>query len=78
MMQTDQRILLVGKQSERINRLSCVCEFLGEQVELVAVDKLELRIKNTRFRALIISADMQSKALLQSLQWLYLGNLYYC
>lgn len=65
-MQTDQRILLVGKQSERINRLSCVCEFLGEQVELVAVDKLELRIKNTRFRALIISADMQSKALLQS------------
>lgn len=67
MMETDQRILLVGNQSERINRLSCVFEFLGEQVELITVDKLELRLKNTRFRVLIISADMESKALLQSL-----------
>ena len=66
-MQTDQRILLVGNQSERINRLSCVFEFLGEQVELVAVDKFELRVQNTRFRALIISSDIQSKELLQSL-----------
>ena len=66
-METDQRILLVGNQSERINRLSCVFEFLGEQVELITVDKLELRLKNTRFRVLIISADMESKALLQSL-----------
>ncbi|ACA85900.1 sigma-54 dependent transcriptional regulator [Shewanella woodyi] len=67
MMQTDQRILLVGNQSERMNRLSCVFEFLGEQVELVAVDKLELRVHNTRFRALIISSDIQSKELLQTL-----------
>ncbi|WP_076410915.1 sigma-54-dependent Fis family transcriptional regulator [Shewanella sp. UCD-KL12] len=67
MMQTDQRILLVGNQSERINRLSCVFEFLGEQVELVAIDKLELRIKNTRFRALVIAADSQSKELFQAL-----------
>jgi len=67
MMQTDQRILLVGNQSERINRLLCVFEFLGEQVELVAVDKLEVRIQNTRFRALVISAETQSKELLQSL-----------
>lgn len=66
MMQTDQRILLVGNQSERINRLSCVFEFLGEQVELVAIDKLEMRIRNTRFRALVIAADSQSKELFQS------------
>ncbi|QPG58720.2 sigma-54-dependent Fis family transcriptional regulator [Shewanella eurypsychrophilus] len=66
-MQTDQRILLVGNQSERINRLSCVFEFLGEQVELVAIDKLELRLQNTRFRALVITADSQSKELFQSL-----------
>jgi len=66
-MQTDQRILLIGNQSERINRLSCVLEFLGEQVELVAVDKLELRIKNIRFRAMIIYADPKSKEFLQSL-----------
>ncbi len=66
-MQTDQRILLVGNQSERMSRLSCVFEFLGEQVELVAVDKLELRVHNTRFRALIISSDIQSKELLQTL-----------
>ncbi|WP_041419752.1 sigma-54 dependent transcriptional regulator [Shewanella violacea] len=67
MMLTDQRILLVGNQSERINRLSCVFEFLGEQVELVAIDKLELRLKTTRYRALVIAADSQSKELLQSL-----------
>ncbi|GGI71718.1 sigma-54-dependent Fis family transcriptional regulator [Shewanella hanedai] len=67
MMQTDLRILLVGNQSERMNRLSCVFEFLGEQVELVAFDKFELRVQNTRFRALIISSDIQSKELLQSL-----------
>ncbi len=66
-MQTDLRILLVGNQSERMNRLSCVFEFLGEQVELVAFDKFELRVQNTRFRALIISSDIQSKELLQSL-----------
>ncbi|BAJ01399.1 sigma-54-dependent Fis family transcriptional regulator [Shewanella violacea] len=66
-MLTDQRILLVGNQSERINRLSCVFEFLGEQVELVAIDKLELRLKTTRYRALVIAADSQSKELLQSL-----------
>jgi sigma-54 specific flagellar transcriptional regulator A len=50
-----------------MNRLSCVFEFLGEQVELVAFDKFELRVQNTRFRALIISSDIQSKELLQSL-----------
>ncbi|OEG74581.1 sigma-54-dependent Fis family transcriptional regulator [Shewanella colwelliana] len=67
MMQTDQRILLVGNQSERINRLSCVFEFLGEQVELLAVDKLEARISNTRFRALVIAQESQSKELLLSI-----------
>ncbi|QYJ88062.1 sigma-54-dependent Fis family transcriptional regulator [Shewanella mesophila] len=66
-MQTDQRILLVGNQSERINRLSCVFEFLGEQVELLAVDKLEARVANTRFRALVIAQESQSKELLQSI-----------
>ncbi|MCL1061773.1 sigma-54-dependent Fis family transcriptional regulator [Shewanella benthica] len=66
-MQTDQRILLVGNQSERINRLSCVFEFLGEQVELVAIDKLELRLRSTRYRALVIAVDSQSKELFQSL-----------
>ena len=66
-MQTDQRILLVGNQSERINRLSCVFEFLGEQVELLAVDKLESRMSNTRYRALVIAQEAQSKTLLQSI-----------
>ena len=67
MMQTDQRILLVGNQSERINRLSCVFEFLGEQVEMLVVDKLEARVANTRFRALVIAQESQSKELLQSI-----------
>ncbi|MCL1040876.1 sigma-54-dependent Fis family transcriptional regulator [Shewanella marisflavi] len=66
-MHTDQRILLVGNQSERINRLSCVFEFLGEQVELLPVDKLESRMSNTRYRALVIAQEAQSKTLLQSI-----------
>ncbi|PKG75916.1 sigma-54-dependent Fis family transcriptional regulator [Shewanella sp. Choline-02u-19] len=67
MMQKDQRILLVGNQSERINRLSCVFEFLGEQVELVGFDKLELYTKQARFRAIVLPAEAQSKELIQSL-----------
>ncbi|WP_028768681.1 sigma-54 dependent transcriptional regulator [Shewanella fidelis] len=67
MMQTDQRILLVGNQSERINRLSCVFEFLGEQVELVDFDKLNLYTKQTRFRAIVLPSENQTPELIQSL-----------
>lgn len=67
MMQTDQRILLVGSQSERTNRLSCVFEFLGEKVEFIDVDKLEYYTKLTRFRAVVIPAATQLPALLPSL-----------
>ncbi|WP_394200732.1 sigma-54 dependent transcriptional regulator [Shewanella waksmanii] len=67
MMQIDQRILIVGSQSERINRLSCVFEFLGEQVDLIAVDKLEARVKDARYRALVITSDAQTKTLIQSI-----------
>jgi len=57
MMQTDQRILLVGTQSERISRLSCILEFLGEQLELVSPVQLNEKVQNTRFRALIVDTD---------------------
>ncbi|WOT06246.1 sigma-54 dependent transcriptional regulator [Shewanella youngdeokensis] len=67
MMQTDQRILLVGNPSERINRLLCVFEFLGEQVELVGFDKLELHTAKTRFRSIVLPTETQSKELIQSL-----------
>lgn len=67
MMQTDQRILLVGNESERTNRLSCVFEFLGEQVEQLGVDELEARVSNTRFRALVLAQEAQSKELLKTI-----------
>ncbi|WP_282446536.1 sigma-54 dependent transcriptional regulator [Shewanella sp. 1CM18E] len=67
MMQTDQRILLVGNQSERINRLSCVFEFLGEQVELIDFDKLDVYTKQTRFRAIVLPSENQTPELIQSL-----------
>ncbi|WP_309304481.1 sigma-54 dependent transcriptional regulator [Shewanella sp. FJAT-52076] len=54
MMQTDQRILLVGNQTERIGRLSCILEFLGEQLETLDPSGLEQAVKETRFRALIV------------------------
>ncbi|QSX31894.1 sigma-54-dependent Fis family transcriptional regulator [Shewanella cyperi] len=56
-MQTDQRILLVGTQSERISRLSCILEFLGEQLELVSPVQLNEKVQNTRYRALIVETD---------------------
>ncbi|WP_324032786.1 sigma-54 dependent transcriptional regulator [Shewanella sedimentimangrovi] len=57
MMQTDQRILLVGTQSERISRLSCILEFLGEQLELVSPVQLNEKVQNIRYRALIVETD---------------------
>ncbi len=66
MIHTDQRILIVGSQTERVNRLSCVFEFIGEQVELLDVDKLESYASKTRFRAMVIPPESQSKQLLQS------------
>lgn len=62
-MQTDQRILLVGNQTERIGRLSCILEFLGEQLETLDPSGLEQAVKETRFRALIV--DLESLPLEQ-------------
>lgn len=56
-MQTDQRILLVGTPSERLSRLSCVFEFLGEQIETVAIEKLNNCLQDTRYRALVMCTD---------------------
>jgi sigma-54 specific flagellar transcriptional regulator A len=53
MMQTDQRILLVGTQTERLTRLSCILEFLGEQLVFQVASGVEDQVKETRFRALI-------------------------
>ncbi|MGI1944573.1 sigma-54 dependent transcriptional regulator [Shewanella glacialipiscicola] len=57
MMQTDQRILLVGPPSERLSRLCSILDFLGEQVEQIVVENLSTSLNDTRFRALVILAD---------------------
>ncbi|MCL2913124.1 sigma-54 dependent transcriptional regulator [Shewanella corallii] len=57
MMQTEQQILIVSKPSERLTRLNCIFEFLGEQVEHLSMDELSAKLDATRFRALIISLD---------------------
>ncbi|MEL4245493.1 sigma-54 dependent transcriptional regulator [Shewanella xiamenensis] len=67
MMQTDQRILLVGTPSERLSRLCCIFEFLGEQIEIVAIEKLSICLQDTRFRALVVSADNMPADALKSL-----------
>ena len=73
MMQTDQRILLVGKQSERLNRLACIFEFLGEQVELVSIDDVNVRVAGARFRAVVfvsqLGADDEIKAAVNQHVW---------
>ncbi|MFB2679576.1 sigma-54 dependent transcriptional regulator [Shewanella mangrovisoli] len=67
MMQTDQRILLVGTPSERLNRLCCIFEFLGEQIEIVAIEKLSTNLQETRYRALVISTETVSVDELKSI-----------
>ncbi|MGB0893316.1 MAG: sigma-54 dependent transcriptional regulator [Parashewanella sp.] len=54
MMQIDQRILLVATDQQRFNRLACILEFLGEQVECVSFETLTALTENNRFRAIVI------------------------
>ena len=57
-MQTDQRILLIGPPSERLNRLCCILDFLGEQFVQIDTEKLSASLQDTRFRALVILTDV--------------------
>ncbi|RJY19580.1 sigma-54-dependent Fis family transcriptional regulator [Parashewanella spongiae] len=65
MMQIDQRILLVGTELERFNRLACILEFLGEQVDFVSIDELANLTQGHRFRAIVVE---QSSAMIESLK----------
>ncbi|WP_280638587.1 sigma-54 dependent transcriptional regulator [Shewanella carassii] len=67
MMHTDQRILLVGTPSERTSRLSCVLEFIGEQVDVVAHEAIEAQSPETRCRAMVLLSDGVEDETLQSL-----------
>ncbi|WP_317630242.1 sigma-54 dependent transcriptional regulator [Shewanella sp. SM101] len=58
MMQTDQRILLIGPPSERLNRLCYILDFLGEQFVQIDTEKLSASLQDTRFRALVILTDV--------------------
>lgn len=66
-MHTDQRILLVGNPSERTSRLSCVLEFIGEQVDVVAHEAIEAQSPETRCRAMVLLSDGVEDETLQSL-----------
>ncbi|MCU8104593.1 sigma-54 dependent transcriptional regulator [Shewanella sp. SM101] len=57
-MQTDQRILLIGPPSERLNRLCYILDFLGEQFVQIDTEKLSASLQDTRFRALVILTDV--------------------
>jgi sigma-54 dependent transcriptional regulator, flagellar regulatory protein len=68
MMQIEQRILIVASPSERVTRLCCIFEFLGEQCELIASEKLSSLTEHTRFRALVVANKQMSLDTLKSLQ----------
>ncbi|WP_160054599.1 sigma-54 interaction domain-containing protein [Shewanella litoralis] len=57
MMQIEQRMLIVGTPSERVTRLCCIFEFLGEQCEIVSHQSLLPLIEQSRFRAVVIVND---------------------
>ncbi len=67
MMQIDQRIILVGTPSESANRLSCVLEFIGEQVAVMTADAAEKLSPEGRCRALILLTETLSELELQLL-----------
>lgn len=82
MMQTDQRILLIGPPSERLNRLCCIFDFLGEQIVQIDAEKLSASLQDTRFRALVILTDVMDAETLKNIAgqhpWqpmLLLGNV---
>ena len=82
MMQTDQRILLIGPPSERLNRLCCIFDFLGEQIVQIDAEKLSASLQDTRFRALVILTDVMDAEMLKNIAgqhpWqpmLLLGNV---
>ena len=56
-MQIEQRILIVGTVSERVTRLCCIFEFLGEQCDIVSVDALIPLIEESRYRAIVLVSD---------------------
>lgn len=53
-MQIEQRILIVGTPSERVTRLCCIFEFLGEQCEIVSNQSFLALIEQSRYRAVVI------------------------
>ena len=53
-MQIEQRILIVGTPSERVTRLCCIFEFLGEQCEIVSNESFLALIEQSRYRAVVI------------------------
>ena len=67
MMQIDQRIILVGTPSESAKSLSCVLEFIGEQVEVIAADTAEKLTPERRCRAMILLSESLSDLELQLL-----------
>ncbi|MCL1141692.1 sigma-54 dependent transcriptional regulator [Shewanella gaetbuli] len=56
-MQIEQRILIVGNLSERVTRLCCIFEFLGEQCEIVNTEGLLPLVESARFRAIVVVSD---------------------
>ncbi|MBB1268086.1 sigma-54-dependent Fis family transcriptional regulator [Shewanella sp. SR44-3] len=68
MMQIEQRILIVASPSERVTRLCCIFEFLGEQCELITPEKLSSLTEHTRFRAVVVASHVVSAEVLTSLQ----------
>ena len=53
-MQIEQRILIVGTPSERVTRLCCILEFLGEQCDIVSNESLAALVELSRYRAVVI------------------------
>ncbi len=53
-MQIEQRILIVGTPSERVTRLCCIFEFLGEQCEIVSNESFLVLIEQSRYRAVVV------------------------
>ena len=81
-MQIEQRILIVGTPSERVTRLCCILEFLGEQCDIVSNESLAALVELSRYRAVVIvneNIDVDSiKNIIAAAPWqpiLLLGDI---
>ncbi|MEZ9369404.1 sigma-54 dependent transcriptional regulator [Shewanella sp. 10N.286.51.B2] len=68
MMQIEQRILIVAEPSDRVSRLCCIFDFLGEKYHLITKDDLASLTADCRYRALVLDTQSVTAEFIKSVK----------